>query len=89
MLRNNQIDMFEEYFLNEESDHVVENISTKTLMLFKDPADVCKRSVSELSWHVEGPNKLAVSYAIPRFQQTPDKMRTNSYVWDLENPNAP
>lgn len=35
MLRNNQIDMFEEYFLNEESDHVVENISTKTLMLFK------------------------------------------------------
>ena len=68
---------------------MVENISTKTLMLFKDPADVCKRSVSELSWHVEGPNKLAVSYAIPRFQQTPDKMRTCSYVWDLENPNAP
>ena len=35
MLKNNQIDMFEEYFINEESDHVVENISTKTLMLFK------------------------------------------------------
>ena len=35
MLKNNQIDMFEEYFVNEESDHVVENISTKTLMLFK------------------------------------------------------
>ena len=52
-------------------------------MLFKDPADVCKRAVSELSWHVDGPHKLAVSYAIPRFQQTPDKMRTCSYVWDL------
>lgn len=35
MLKNNQIDMFEEYFVNEESDHIVENISTKTLMLFK------------------------------------------------------
>jgi dynein intermediate chain 2 len=35
MLRNNQIDMFQEYFVNEESDHVVENISTKTMMLFK------------------------------------------------------
>lgn len=35
MLKNNQIDMYEEYFVNEESDHVVENISTKTLMLFK------------------------------------------------------
>ena len=37
MLKNKQIDMFEEYFVNEESDHVVENISTKTLMLFKYP----------------------------------------------------
>lgn len=89
MLKNNQIDMFEEYFVNEESDHIVENISTKTLMLFKDPADVCKRSVSEVSWHADGPHKLAVSYAIPRFQQTPDKMKTHSYVWDLQNPNAP
>jgi hypothetical protein len=35
MLRNNQIDMFQEYFIGEESDHVVENISTKTLMLLK------------------------------------------------------
>lgn len=35
MLKNNQIDMFEEYFIGEESDHIVENISTKTLMLFK------------------------------------------------------
>ena len=35
MLKNNQIDMFEEYFVGEESDHIVENISTKTLMLFK------------------------------------------------------
>lgn len=89
MLKNNQIDMFEEYFVNEESEHIVENISTKTLMLFKDPPDVCKRSVSELSWHVEGPQKLAVSYAISRFQQTPEKMKNNSYVWDLQNPNSP
>ena len=55
----------------------------------RDPPDICKRSVSELSWHVEGPTKLAVSYAISRFQQTPEKMRTNSYIWDLMNPNAP
>ena len=55
----------------------------------RDPPDVCKRSVSELTWHVDGPNKLAVSYAIPRFQQTPDKMKSNAYVWDLQNPNAP
>lgn len=35
MLKNNQIDMYEEYFVNEESEHIVENISLKTQMLFK------------------------------------------------------
>ena len=33
--QNNQIDLFEEYFINEESEHLTENISTKTLMFFK------------------------------------------------------
>lgn len=66
--QNNQIDLFEEYFLDEESEHQVENLSTKTLMLFKDQSDGVKRSVSEISWHPEGPTKAAVSYAITRFQ---------------------
>ena len=35
MLKNNQIDMFEEYFKDEESEHIVESLSTKTLMLLK------------------------------------------------------
>lgn len=51
--QNNQIDMFEEYFENEISDHVVENLSTKTIMLFKDHSEICKRAVSEISWHPE------------------------------------
>ena len=33
--QNNQIDLFEEYFINEESEHLTENITTKTLLLFK------------------------------------------------------
>lgn len=89
MMQNNQIDPFEEYFDDEDTEHQVEQNSTKTLMLFKDLPDVCKRSVSELSWHTEGATKLAASYAISRFQQTPEKMRTNAYIWDTCNPNAP
>ena len=38
---------------------------------FRDPADICKRSISELSWHSDNPSKIAASYAINRFQQTP------------------
>lgn len=45
--------MFEEYFENEISEHIVENLSTKTIMLFKDHSEICKRSVTELSWHPE------------------------------------
>jgi len=87
-MQNNQINLFEEYFENEYSDHIVENLNSKTLMLFKDDAsDDCKRSVSEISWHPEGPTKIVASYAIMRFQQIPEKMPTQAYIWDLQNPN--
>lgn len=46
--QNNQIDMFEEYFLGEQVDHSTETLSTKTLMLFKDPNDT-KRSISKIA----------------------------------------
>lgn len=46
LFKNKQIDMFEEYFMNEESEHVIENISTKTLMILKDTEQNCKRGVS-------------------------------------------
>ncbi|CAD8107748.1 unnamed protein product [Paramecium sonneborni] len=87
ILQNNQIDLFEEYFLDEESEHQVENLSTK-LILFNDQSQGVKRSVSEISWHPEGPIKAAVSYAISRFQQMPEGMLKSSFVWDLQNPNS-
>lgn len=59
--------MYEEYFENEISDHVVENLSTKTIMLFKDHVVTTKRTVSELSWHPENSDRIAASYAIMRF----------------------
>lgn len=55
--------------MDEESEHFVENISIKTLMLFKDKDhnENKPRAVSEISWYPEGPTKVAVSYAISRF----------------------
>ena len=35
VLQNNQIDLFEEYFDGEQADQTVENVNSKTLMLFK------------------------------------------------------
>ena len=33
--QNNQIDLFEEYFVDEISEHLTENITIKSLMMFK------------------------------------------------------
>ena len=33
--------------------------------------------------------KVAVSYAVTRFQKMPSKMATDSYIWDMHNPNEP
>jgi dynein intermediate chain 2 len=57
-------------------------------MLFKDDSAVQKRAVSEISWYPEGPQKLAVAYSVQRFQQMHEKMPTQAYIWDVNNPNS-
>lgn len=66
--QNYQIDLFEEYFSGEQPEHLSENISTKTVMIFKDPNPI-KRAVTKISWHPEATTDLrvGVSYAMLRF----------------------
>lgn len=82
--------MFEEYFSGEQPELLSENISTKTVMIFKDPNPI-RRAVTKINWHPEATTDLrvGVSYAMLRFQQMPPKMPLNSYIWNLNNPNAP
>jgi len=35
------------------------------------------------------PPKVAVAYSVLRFQQMPDHMPTQSYIWDINDPNVP
>lgn len=86
--QNDQIDMFEEYFIGERQDHSTQTLSCKTLMLLKDPCDV-KRSVMKMAWHPEGGQRLAVAYSVQRFQTMQDNMQFQSYLWDINNPNKP
>jgi len=62
------IDLFEEYFYNEPPDLLSETISTKTLMIFKDPNQI-KRAITKISWHpdVSTDLRVGVSYAMLRF----------------------
>lgn len=86
---NNQIDLFEEYFAGEQPEHLSESITTKTMMIFKDPSPF-KRAATSINWHPDQSElRLGVTYAMLRFQQMPHDMPRESYIWNLNNPNFP
>jgi len=86
--QNNTIDLFEHYFHGEEPEHLPENLTMKTVALFKDPSDE-KRSVTKISWHPEGPTKLVGSYSNLRFQRMSEEMPMASFIWDINERNVP
>jgi len=86
--QNNTIDLFEHYFQGEEPEHLPENLTMRTIALFKDPADE-KRSVTKIGWHPEGPTKIVGSYSNLRFQRMTDEMPMASFIWDVHERNAP
>lgn len=86
--QNNTIDLFEHYFHEEEPEHLPENLSMKTVALFKDPADE-KRSVTKVGWHPEGPTKIVGSYSNLRFQRMSEDMPSASFIWDISERNVP
>jgi dynein intermediate chain 2 len=87
--RNNQIDMYEEYFEDEDAEYNVQKMEIKTMKLFKDKNKGIKRAVNNLSWHPDGPERIAASYCIMRFQQQHADMKLDSFIWDVHNPNMP
>jgi dynein intermediate chain 2 len=86
--QNNTIDLFEHYFHGEEPEHLPENLTMKTIALFKDPSDE-KRSVTKIGWHPEGPTKIVGSYSNLRFQRMTDEMPMASFIWDISERNVP
>ncbi|NXD62050.1 DNAI2 protein, partial [Eolophus roseicapillus] len=100
--QNNAIDIYEEYFEDEEMIEVeIEPPSAKTInaiskltslfdvLLSKRDPNAAKRTATHLSWCPGSSKKLAVAYSILEFQQSTKDMRLDSYIWDLENSNKP
>jgi len=92
MRQNNTIDIFEDYFEGNMTDHSSEPPSAKGLAVFRDPNEV-KRTATSINWHPDLTiPKVAVSYSILNFQDskfTNSRMPQQSYVWDVSNPNTP
>ncbi|KAJ1445521.1 WD40-repeat-containing domain protein [Pelagophyceae sp. CCMP2097] len=91
MRQNNTIDIYEDYFDDDERDWSGEPPSAKGLAVFRDPNAV-KRTATSINWHPEGPTKIAVSYSILNFQDqrfANARLPVQSYIWDIVNPNTP
>lgn len=66
---------------------VVQAPKANTVTMLYDPTPIT-RSVNMTDWNSEG-SKVATAYAIMDFQQQPEGMSLDSYIWDLANPNEP
>lgn len=87
--QNNAVDIYENYFETEsENVAVAEPPSIKTVNVYRDPCDQ-KRSATAMSWYPDQATKLAVAYSILEFQKAPEGISTDSYIWNIERPNAP
>jgi len=86
--QNSAIDIYEEYFANSTEEHTQEPPSAKNISVFKDPEKI-KRAATQISWNPDGGKKMAVAYSSLAFQQAPEGMSSNSYIWNLNNPNFP
>lgn len=90
--QNNAIDIYELYFNDIEQDQIDDLPSAKTINVFRDPNPI-KRTANHISWYTDGPKKIAASYCNLEFQKARSDAAstgcTDSYVWDVENPNRP
>uniref|UniRef100_G3P824 Dynein, axonemal, intermediate chain 2b n=1 Tax=Gasterosteus aculeatus aculeatus TaxID=481459 RepID=G3P824_GASAC len=87
--QNNAVDIYQDCFEDGEMpEEHQEPPSAKTINVFRDPNEL-KRTVTGLSWHPDGGEKLAAAYSCLEFQKTSRDMSLDSYIWDIENPNRP
>uniref|UniRef100_A0A8D2PGB0 DNAI2 protein n=1 Tax=Zosterops lateralis melanops TaxID=1220523 RepID=A0A8D2PGB0_ZOSLA len=87
--QNNTIDIYEEYFEEEEEDEVEEHPSAKIVNVFRYDPNKVTRMCTHLSWHPDGNRALAVAYCSLDFQDSRKDMSIDSYVWDLGKPYTP
>ncbi|KAJ3337869.1 Dynein intermediate chain 2, axonemal [Kappamyces sp. JEL0680] len=86
--QNNAIDIYQEYFPDSGDSASSDAPSAKSLNVYRDPNSI-KRAATYLSWYPEEGHKIAVAYSVLQFQGMPANMSLDSYIWDVENPNAP
>lgn len=86
--QNNAIDIYQDYFSQQQQSEISDVPSAKSLNVYRDPNTI-KRAATSVSWYPDEGHKIAVAYSILQFQSMPANMSLNSYIWDVEIPNCP
>lgn len=89
--QNNTINIYENYFDDALVDHSSEPPSAKGMAVLRDPSPV-QRTATCIDWYQDGPTRIAVAYAIGKFQDPRLMQKTlpvRSYIWDVQKPNSP
>lgn len=87
--QNCALDIYAESFQSSTFDYYSEVPAAKITAVLKDPHKEFNRTATHISWNPTDGKKLAVAYSMLRFQSTPDNLPTDSYIWDIANPNIP
>ncbi|XP_055377492.1 dynein axonemal intermediate chain 2 [Condylostylus longicornis] len=88
IFQNNAVNIYENYFEDMEPAPLLEPCQSRTVNVYRDPNPI-KVPVTHLSWSPDGGVKLAISHCDMTFQGDRTGQLSNSYIWEVENPNQP
>lgn len=93
--QNNAIDLYEDFYPNDQNaPNFVEDISVRTIAVFKDPTEDSrgiKRNATQVVWSPENDKaQVATAYSLMQFQHPgAGTVKKASYIWDVAYPNNP
>lgn len=82
ILQNNAVNIYESYFQDAELSNLVEQTTSRTTNVYKDPCNI-KRPITHLSWSADGGVRLAATHCNLEFQRASPELSTHSYIWEI------
>ena len=78
------MDIYEEYFVEEDDASLTISHTAHTIRLLRDPNTSCRnmRCATHLTWSPDGGARLAVAYANLSFQGNLSHEKSESFIWD-------